>query len=32
RVEFVSPQRATAPGQACVFYVEDRVMGGGWIR
>ncbi|MBF0270689.1 MAG: tRNA 2-thiouridine(34) synthase MnmA [Magnetococcales bacterium] len=32
RVEFVAPQRATAPGQACVFYVEDRVMGGGWIR
>lgn len=26
------PQAAVAPGQACVFYAGNRVMGGGWIR
>jgi tRNA-specific 2-thiouridylase len=26
------PQAAVAPGQACVFYAGERVMGGGWIR
>ena len=25
------PAEAVAPGQACVFYEGDRVLGGGWI-
>ncbi len=25
------PQAGIAPGQACVFYDGDRVLGGGWI-
>jgi len=25
------PQAGIAPGQACVFYAGDRVLGGGWI-
>jgi tRNA-specific 2-thiouridylase len=25
------PQAGVAPGQACVFYAGDRVLGGGWI-
>jgi len=26
------PEFGVAPGQACVFYDGDRVLGGGWIR
>ena len=32
RVELAMPEDAIAPGQACVFYREGRVLGGGWIK
>jgi tRNA-uridine 2-sulfurtransferase len=31
RVRLHTAQRAVTPGQACVFYQDDLVVGGGWI-
>ncbi len=31
RIQFQKPQRAVTPGQAAVFYLGDKVIGGGWI-
>lgn len=30
-VTLLDPREAVAPGQACVMYTGDRVLGGGWI-
>ncbi len=32
RVELHAPELGVAPGQACVFYAAERVLGGGWIQ
>ncbi len=31
-LRFETPELGVAPGQAAVFYDEDRVLGGGWIE
>ena len=31
RVVLDAPQAAVTPGQACVFYAGERMLGGGWI-
>ena len=31
-IELDEPQAGIAPGQACVFYDGERVLGGGWIE
>ena len=31
KVKFLCEEKAVAPGQACVIYVGERVLGGGWI-
>jgi tRNA-uridine 2-sulfurtransferase len=30
-VRFIEPLAGISPGQACVFYADERLMGGGWI-
>jgi tRNA-specific 2-thiouridylase len=30
-VELHDPEEGVAPGQACVFYKDTRILGGGWI-
>jgi tRNA-specific 2-thiouridylase len=30
-VSLVAPEHGVAPGQACVIYDGERVLGGGWI-
>jgi tRNA-specific 2-thiouridylase len=30
-VELLSPEKSITPGQACVFYDNNRLLGGGWI-
>ena len=30
-VELLTAEEGVAPGQACVFYKDTQVLGGGWI-
>ena len=30
-VSIISPVKAITPGQACVIYLQNQVLGGGWI-
>ena len=32
KVILKTPQYGIAPGQAAVCYIDDRVIGGGWIK
>ena len=32
RVEFAEPQLSVTPGQSAVFYMNDIVIGGGWVE
>lgn len=32
RLELKEPEAGVSPGQAAVFYADDRVLGGGWIN
>lgn len=32
RIRFAEAQNGITPGQAAVFYADDRVIGGGWIQ
>ena len=32
RITFHEPQSAVTPGQGAVFYRDNEVLGGGWIR
>ena len=32
RVEFAKPQLSVTPGQSAVFYINDLIVGGGWIE
>jgi len=32
RIHFAAPEYGVAPGQACVLYCGERVVGGGWIE
>ena len=32
RVEFLESQLSVTPGQSAVFYIDDQIVGGGWIE